>query len=93
MDIGAGAGCPLFSVFASLIASKEEYGRMPNEPIDRLMAQWLPAIRWRWFNAGVLNHLSDRKYRYKTLVETHYINAVKAAEDIMNLLIEEYHLK
>ena len=83
-----------FSVFAALIASKEEYGQMPNEPTDRLMTQSLPLQPG---GAGLmqefLNHLSDRKYRYKTLFETHYINAVKAAEDIMNLLIEEYHLK
>ena len=83
-----------YEAFAPLEISNEMKKHQPDESIARLMSQQLPLIRG---SAGImeeyLNQLMDRRARNIRYVHEQYPNALKTAQEIIQLLIEEYHLK
>jgi len=84
----------LYSAFAAIVFSEEVKGHEPSALIDSLMKRRLPlqegAVKYL---PQFLNHLSDRRERFKSYTEKYYPNAKARAEEIMKTLIDEYHLK
>ncbi|MBK9569939.1 MAG: hypothetical protein IPO53_08460 [Chitinophagaceae bacterium] len=83
-----------YEVFAPLSISIEMKGHVSDNRIDSLMAQQLPL---KPGSTGVmeeyLNNLMDRKWRNKTYVDKLYPEALKMAEEIIEMLKEDYHFK
>ncbi|MBL0130860.1 MAG: hypothetical protein IPP43_06835 [Chitinophagaceae bacterium] len=83
-----------YEVFAALSISIEMKGHVSDNRIDSLMAQQLPL---KPGSTGVmeeyLNNLMDRKWRNKTYVDKLYPEALKMAEEIIEMLKEDYHFK
>jgi hypothetical protein len=83
-----------YSPFAAIVFSEEVRGHKPSTLIDSLMKRQLPlqegAIKYL---PQFLNHLSDRRERFKSYTENYYPNAKARAEEIIKTLIDEYHLK
>jgi len=83
-----------YAPFATIAFSEEVKGHVASALIDSLMKKQLPLQE-----GGVkylpqfLNHLSDRRERFKSYTEKYYPNAKAKAEEIMKILIDEYHLK
>ena len=84
----------LYSAFATIAFSKEVKGHAPSVLIDSLMERDLPlqegAIKYL---PQFLNHLSDRRERFKSYTDKYYPNAKVRADEIIKNLIDEYHLK
>jgi hypothetical protein len=83
-----------YSIFATIVFSEEVKGHTPTVLIDSLMNKQLPlqegAVKYLPL---FLNHLSDRRERFKSYAEKYYPDAKARAEKIINSLIDEYHLK
>ena len=83
-----------YEAFAPLAISKELKKPQPDESVARLMSQQLPLIQGREGTMEeYLNQLMDRRARIVTYVNELYPNALKKAQEVMQLLIEEYHIK
>ena len=83
-----------YSDFATIVFSEEVKGLKPSALIDALIKRQLPlqegAVKYL---PQFLNHLSDRRERLKSYTEKVYPNAKAKAQEIINELIDEYHLK
>jgi hypothetical protein len=83
-----------YEVFAALSISIEMKGHESDSRIDSLMAQQLSL---KPGSTGVmeeyLNNLMDRKWRNKMYVDKLYPKALKMAEEIIEMLKEDYHLE
>ena len=84
----------LYSAFATIAFSEEVKGHASSVLIDSLMKGQLPlqegAVKYL---PQFLNHLSDRRERFKSYTDKYYPNAKAKAREIIKALIEEYHLK
>ena len=82
-----------YSAFAPIVFSEEVKGHVPSVLIDSLMKRQLPlqegAVNYL---PQFLNHLSDRRERFKSYTEKYYPNAKTKAGEIMKTLIDEYQL-
>jgi hypothetical protein len=83
-----------YSVFATIVFSEQVKGLINPASIDSLMKRHLPlqegAVKYL---PQFLNHLSDRRERLKSYTEKVYPNAKARAQEIIKVLIDEYHLK
>jgi hypothetical protein len=82
-----------YQVFAPLEIHVEMKAPVHNETVDKLKAQELPLKPGsNDVMAEYLNNLMDRRARNVRYVEELYPNALNAAQEIIQLLIKEYHL-
>jgi hypothetical protein len=83
-----------YSSFATIAFSEEVKGHSSSVLLNSLMKRQLPlqegAVKYL---PQFLNHLSDRRERFKSYTDKYYPNAKANAEEIIKTLIDEYHLK
>ena len=83
-----------FSNFVSLIFGKEIYNHVPSTLIDSLMNQKLTLTEGGEKHLSqFLNHVSDRREKFISFRDKNYPEVKSKAEEIMKLLVEEYHLE
>jgi hypothetical protein len=84
----------LYEPFAGTQISEEMKQRIPDKRIDSPLTQQLPL---RTGSAGILdefiNILTDRKARNKSYVDELYPEALKMAEELIELIKAEYHFE
>jgi len=83
-----------YSAFATIVFSEEVKGQVSSALIESLMKKQLPLQEGTVkYLPQFLNHLSDRRERFKSYTEKYYPNAKARAEEIIKDLIDEYHVK